>query len=204
MQALLDARREGVIKQIGVSNFSLAQLLAAQRSLGDVPLASLQADYSLLERRVEPELLPHCREAHVGLLAYSPLAAGHLARPPDGAAGSALHQAMTAQLLPMAAAHGVPASALALAWLLARPGVTAAITGISQVDQLREQALALTVTLTPPDVERLDAAFTGLRRPDEPLPSPLQRALGVARQGVGMGLRKLGLDPSRIKQRMNR
>jgi len=72
MQALLELRREGKIREIGVSNFSAAQIRAAQAALGDVPLVSIQPEVSLLRREAERDVLPACRELGIGVLAYSP------------------------------------------------------------------------------------------------------------------------------------
>ena len=73
--ALLEFRDEGLARHIGVSNFSVAQLVRAQ-AIG--PVETLQPQYSLLDREAEPEILPFCEEAGIGVIVYSPMASGLL------------------------------------------------------------------------------------------------------------------------------
>jgi len=81
LSAFDDLVRAGKVRYLGVSNFTASQLMKAldmSRSCGRSPLVSLQAEYSLLVRETEWELLPLCREEGIGLLAWSPLAGGWL------------------------------------------------------------------------------------------------------------------------------
>lgn len=66
----------GKVKFAGVSNFSVAQLQAAQKALGRFPIVSNQVRYNLIDRTIETELLPYCRANHITVIAYCPLARG--------------------------------------------------------------------------------------------------------------------------------
>lgn len=187
MAVLATLKREGKLRAIGVSNFSRGQLVAAQRALGSLPLASIQDEYNLMQRRVEASVLAWAREAKVGLLAYSPLAKGVLAGrqlgsadlPPGWRGQSAYYRrvnlakanaAIESVMLPIARLHGADPAQVALAWLLAQPGVAAVIAGASSPEQAVSNAGAATVALAPKEVSRLGAAFDGFdcspRRPN--------------------------------------
>jgi methylglyoxal reductase len=175
---LLRLRDEGKLRAIGVSNFSAAQVREAARALGDVPLASVQAEYSLLRRAVEREVVGAVQDVGAGLLAYSPLLHGLLAgrmaprrRPlPLGDHrrwDPAFHPVNVARverarieaLEPLARRHGVSAAQVALAWLLHQPGVTAVIVGGSSRAQVRANARAAAIVLRAGELAELAAAF---------------------------------------------
>jgi aryl-alcohol dehydrogenase-like predicted oxidoreductase len=195
MAALLDLRTEGKVRAIGVSNFDVPLLAQAQRSLGEVPLASTQPKYSLLARDVERDVLPHCRAAGVGLIAYSPLEQGLLTgkvsasrtfaaadyrvkrptfQPGNRARVNALLQAV---VQPIATRHGATLGQVAIAWVLAQPGVTAAIVGARTPEQARENAAAGSVKLDAQEVGALRTAFEALH-----LDLPLQHEAGGLRR----------------------
>ena len=143
----------GKIRYAGVSNFSAAQI---RRIQGIHPVASVQPPYSMLRRDVERELLGFCAAHGIGVVVYSPMQAGLLtgaftreraaALPADDwRAKNALftepelgrNLALVEKLKSLAARHGRTAAELAVAWVLRRPEVTAAIVGgrkPSQVD----------------------------------------------------------------------
>jgi diketogulonate reductase-like aldo/keto reductase len=76
MGAVAELITDGKVKFAGVSNFSVAQLQAAQKALGGFPIVSNQVRYNLIDRTIETELLPYCRANHVTVIAYCPLARG--------------------------------------------------------------------------------------------------------------------------------
>ena len=78
MEALVDA---GLVKHIGVSNFSLEQLQTAQASLRNAPIVSNQVLYNLNRRSIEADVLPYCAEKNITIIAYTPLDDGRLATP---------------------------------------------------------------------------------------------------------------------------
>lgn len=181
MGELLRLRQEGKLRAIGVSNFSAAQVRQARAALGSVPLASVQAEYSLLEREVERELLGVVSEYGLGFLAYSPLRQGLLAGcmagrrrlPPDD------HRRWDPAFLPgnvarveavrragmesLARRHGVGSAQIALAWVLHQPGVTAVIAGGRDPAQVRANARAAELVLRAGERTGLAARFEEVR-----------------------------------------
>jgi len=202
---LVELRQAGKLREIGVSNFSRAQLEAARLALGDVPLCSLQPEYSLLQRDIETDLLPLCHRHGIGVLAYSPLAGGVLAgRLPAGvdpAALQRLDQASQQTLLPIASAHACSAAAVALAWVIAQPGMTAAIVGASDMSQLRAQREALELVLEEAEISALTQAFSTVAWPRlwEQQDSRLRRLWRGGRRLGGRLARRLGLIPHGVR-----
>jgi diketogulonate reductase-like aldo/keto reductase len=76
MGAVSELITAGKVKFVGVNNFSVTQLKAAQKALGRYPIVSNQVRYNLIDRTIEAELLPYCRANHVTVIAYCPLARG--------------------------------------------------------------------------------------------------------------------------------
>jgi len=154
---------KGMARQVGVSNFlgwQIAEAATWQKALGHVPVVSAQAEYSLLARRAEVEILPCVRQLGLGFFPWSPLGRGVLtgkyrtATPPDSRGGSKnlswfvepyLQDASTLIVDAVAkAARGLALSAaqVALLWVRDAPGVTAPLIGPRTPDQL-EPLLAL-------------------------------------------------------------
>jgi len=191
MSALLDLRSAGKLRHIGVSNFSPAQVKTARRALADVPLASIQNEYSLVRRQIEAQLLPLCMAQDIGVLAYSPLAAGVLTGSSKVQITQPMQQVIDTTLKPLAAEHGVSPAAVALAWVYQQPGVTAAIAGASTTAQVLEQASALDLNLSEQTLKQLTDEFaTSPLEYHEFLPKGVYRR---ARRLMGKTLRKLGL-----------
>lgn len=181
MGELSRLRDEGKLRAIGVSNFSAAQVLEAARALGDVPLAGVQAEYSLLRREVERELLGTVQPLGVGLLAYSPLLHGLLAGRMAGrrrlglqdhrrwdpvfhpANVARIERVRTRALEPLARRHGVSSAQVALSWVLHQPGVTAVIVGGSSAAQVRANARAAELVLRAGERTGLAAAFEAVQ-----------------------------------------
>lgn len=179
MGALADLLRAGKLRAIGVSNYDSAQMLRAQSALGSVPLASNQVHYNLLERWPETELLPRARAEQIAVLAYSPLAqgvlSGHTRRdhfaPDDGRRDApAFHTENLARiataaeesLVPIARAHDATVAQIALAWLLAQPGLCAVVVGASSIEQAKLNARAMTIALSPAEESRIRSAFAAV------------------------------------------
>lgn len=175
MEIFADAVQTGHVRAVGVSNFSAAEMRDAHAVLArrGVPLATNQVHYSLLHRAPEvDDVLDACRQLGVTLLAYSPLEQGLLTGkytpdtlPPGpraaaaafSAANVAAAQPVIAALRALADAHGVDPAAVALAWLLAKPGVIP-LAGAKTGEQAARNARALDVTLDAAEVAQLDAA----------------------------------------------
>lgn len=175
MAALAEAVEAGQVRAVGVSNFSAAEMREAHAALArrGVPLAVNQVRYSLLHRSPETDgVLDACRELEVTLLAYSPLEQGLLAGKytpeilPPGARSRAAWfsrdnvaaaQPVIALLRAIAAAHAVEPATVAIAWLLAKPGVVA-IPGARTGQQALSNARALQLRLENAEIAELDAA----------------------------------------------
>lgn len=195
MGALLELKREGKLRAIGVSNYSAEQMQVAQAALGDVPLASNQVSYGLLERWPEVEILPLARKAGAGVLAYSPLAQGLLSSAyrraaQSGRAGALSHPRNVAQIArlvdgvmaPIAAAHGRSVTDLALAFVLAQPGVSGAVVGASSAEQARRNASAAELTLSASELSSLSAAAGALQLDHSAGQDTLSRVLDKAKR----------------------
>ncbi|MEY2974796.1 MAG: hypothetical protein RIR49_1216 [Actinomycetota bacterium] len=179
MEALHDVVRAGKARYIGASSMWTWQFATAQHVAernGWTRFVSMQDHYNLLNREEEREMLPYCRATGVGVIPWSPLARGRLARPWDSATtrsatdefGSTLYarpgvlesdQAIVATVADIAAERGVPMAQVALAWVLAQPGVTAPIVGATREHHLVDAVAALDVDLTEDEMTRLAAAY---------------------------------------------
>jgi aryl-alcohol dehydrogenase-like predicted oxidoreductase len=171
---LVKLREEGKIRYIGVSNFSCAQLQLAHGCGG---IISNQPPYNLIDRDVEKEVLPWCRGHGVGVLAYSPMArgllTGRIGRERTFPASDHRHRQKyfeaerRARVLdalervrPLAERRGASPGNLAVAWVLSRPGVSAAIVGARSADQARENARL--TRLDAGELQALGDAFAGI------------------------------------------
>jgi aryl-alcohol dehydrogenase-like predicted oxidoreductase len=167
-QAMEQLVREGKISYVGSSNFAawdvaLAQCAASARHF--MGLTSEQSLYNLAVRSVELELIPALRNLGIGLLPYSPLHAGLLAGALEAGTEDHRIEAHRDQLeayegLCREVGDGKPA-AVALAWLLRNPVVSAAIVGPRTTEELRSSLRALSVQLDDEVVERLDQIWPG-------------------------------------------
>ncbi|MFK7897297.1 MAG: aldo/keto reductase [Myxococcota bacterium] len=170
---LMRLREEGKLRAIGVSNFEIADWQEAGRALSDLGQLSIQAPFSMIDRRAEAEGLSWARDVSAGFLAYSPMARGLLVgRGAEGAAPiedsrtqdpmfrpgnrSRVNGAVDDVLIPMAESYGVSLSALALAWVIGQPGVTSALVGAQTEAQLEDAVAAGTLELAAADRSRLD------------------------------------------------
>ncbi|MEX1024077.1 MAG: aldo/keto reductase [Planctomycetota bacterium] len=180
MGALVDLIAAGKVRAVGVSNFSPAQMTEARDALGDVPLASDQPKYSLVARDIEHDVLPYAREHDVGLIVYSPIEQGLLSgkvtaartfeetdnrsrRPTFRPVNRALVNGVLNEVVqPIAAEHGATLAQTVIAWTIAQPGITSAIVGARNPEQVRENARAAELELTASDLDAIDQAFRGL------------------------------------------
>ena len=132
-------RKEGLIRHVGLSQVSVAEIDAAARSF---PVATVQNRYNLTDRSDEA-VLDHCARAGIGFVPWAPLAAGDLARP-GGKVDRIAH------------AHGVSAGQVALAWMLRRSAAMLPIPGTGQVKHLEENVAGAAVTLSDEEFASLD------------------------------------------------
>ncbi|MBW8269005.1 aldo/keto reductase [Caldovatus aquaticus] len=167
---------QGKVRAIGASNYTAPRLRAALEASAKHGLPryeSLQPHYNLMERAIEADLLPLCREQGLGVIPYFALAAGFLTgkyrteadldKSPRGRRSVAKYMTargmrVLAALDRVAAQYGASPAQVALAWLLAKPGVTAPIASATTPEQLRELVRAADLTLDAAAVAALDAA----------------------------------------------
>jgi methylglyoxal reductase len=170
MTTLLDLKREGKIRAIGISNAKVEQI-EAYRRVGHVD--SGQEKYSMLDRELENEYLPYARKHNMPVLAYSPLANGLLtgkigperkfpeddlrhSRPRFSVESRKLVLAMLDKMRPIAEKHGQTLAQLVIAWTVAQPGVTHALVGARNLQQAEENAVAGNATLSREELESLN------------------------------------------------
>ncbi|MSQ07634.1 MAG: aldo/keto reductase [Dehalococcoidia bacterium] len=159
IESLVD---RGVVRYIGVSNFSVRELAEAQAALRNHPIVSNQVLYNLRWREIEDDLLPYCLEQQITVMAYTPLNDGELA----GSAGRGRRKGNAPSkdqglqvLAEIAAETGKTQAQVALNWCTAHPSVIA-IPKSDSVARTEENCGASGWRLTPEQMGRLDAAFT--------------------------------------------
>jgi 1-deoxyxylulose-5-phosphate synthase len=165
--ALADVVAAGKVRYVGAS-LMYAWQLAMLYHRAPVRPVSMQTRYSLLYREEEREVLPFCADRRIGVLAYSPLAQGMLARDGDTARSPEVRAggepAVLAAVRAVAGARGLAPATVALAWLLARPAVTAPLVGVTKVAQLDAVLAAVDTRLDGAETAALEAPY----RPREP------------------------------------
>jgi 1-deoxyxylulose-5-phosphate synthase len=171
MAALDDLVRAGKVRYLGASLMRTWQFATAQHTVdlrGLTRFASMQTRYSLAYREEEREMLPYCADQGIGVLAYSPLARGLLARPPErgGTARAAADEAkalgdaaVVDAVRAVAAARDVPPARIALAWVLRNPVVSAPIVGATKPGQLDDAIAAVDLELSPGEAKAIEAPY---------------------------------------------
>jgi aryl-alcohol dehydrogenase (NADP+) len=177
LEALADVVRAGKALYVGASSmwaWQLAKMLSLAGQRGWPRFVTMQNHYNLLYREEEREMIPLCRAEGLGLIPWSPLARGLLARnrqtgtvrsrTDDFAtrlyAGTAeSDDKVIARVQTLATAHGVPPARIALAWLLHKPGVTAPIVGASKPQHLEDAVGALSVKLTVQEIASIEEPY---------------------------------------------
>ena len=149
MRAMRKLLEEGLIKAAGVSNFSVELMKRAQDALGEVHVTANQLPLHLRRREIERDVLPYCVGQQVTVMAYSPLGQGNF--PEKGTAQRAV-------LDEIGAKYGATAHQVAINWVASHDGVMT-IPKASKVEHVLANARALDFTLSPEDLERIDAAF---------------------------------------------
>jgi aryl-alcohol dehydrogenase-like predicted oxidoreductase len=174
--AMAALQREGKVRYIGVSNFSVTQMKRAQLI---APITSLQPPYSLLHRAIEAEILPFVTQEKIGVIAYSPMASGLLTGamtreriaglPADDwrKAHSDFREPQLSRNLELVnllraigERHGRSPGEVAVAWVLRNPVVTGAIVGARRPGQARGISGAADFRLSPGELAEIWAFFT--------------------------------------------
>ncbi|MEQ8839128.1 MAG: aldo/keto reductase, partial [Lacipirellulaceae bacterium] len=157
-ETMVELKEKKLVREIGVSNFSVSQLERVQKIH---PVGSLQPPYHMLRRGIEEELLPYCENHSIGVVAYSPMSKGlltgkftaeraaelsdrdHRSRDPEFAQPRiGVHLELVEKLKPLAEAAGRDVVQLAIAWVMRNPVVTSAIIGTRSPSQIEETAKA--------------------------------------------------------------
>ncbi|MDQ1431952.1 MAG: hypothetical protein QOF40_2554 [Actinomycetota bacterium] len=178
LRALDDLVARGLVRETGTSNFrawEMAGAVAHQRALGRPAFTAAQIYYSLVGREAEHEIIPQCRTDDIGVIVWSPLSSGYLTgRYSSGTRAGERGGRRTAFTFPpvdpdlgergvaavaaVGEARGVTMAQVALAWVLAQPGITSVIVGASTLEQLDDNLGAADLVLDADELARLDAA----------------------------------------------
>jgi 1-deoxyxylulose-5-phosphate synthase len=174
LETFTDLIRMGKVRYIGASTmaaYQLAKMLFTSDRLRLARFVSMQNNYSLLYREEEREMIPLCREEGVGLIPYSPIGGGLLAgsrrsgtvRSQSPMARNRFNrkadEAVIAAVASVASQRGVSAARVAIAWLLAQPGVTAPIVGATQAAHLEDTVKAVGTQLSAEEIATLEGAY---------------------------------------------
>ncbi|MGA2255836.1 MAG: aldo/keto reductase [Thermoguttaceae bacterium] len=173
---MAELREEGKVRNIGVSNFDVAQM---ERAQAIAPITSLQPRYSLIHRDVEDEVLPYAARENIGVIVYSPMASGLLtgAMTPERIASlpsddwrrghsdfrdpQLSHNLELVRLLrSVSNRHGRSPGEAAVAWVLRNPAVTGAIVGARRPDQVRGVVGAAEFRLNHRELAEIEEFFT--------------------------------------------
>ena len=168
-------KEEGKVRNIGVSNFNVAQMKRAQAI---APITSLQPRYSLIHREIEAEILPFAARENIGVIAYSPMGSGLLtgamtreriaSLPADDwrRAHSDFREPRLSRNLKLVRLlqaignhHGRSPGEVAVAWVLGNPAVTGAIVGARRPDQVRGVVGAAEFRLSRRELAEIEAFF---------------------------------------------
>ena len=170
---LAKLKAEGKVRYIGVSNFNVQQM---QRAQAIAPITSLQPPYSMISPEIEESILPYCGANNIGVLAYSPMKSGLLAgtmtrervaafpaddfrrRTPNFQEPLLSRNLELAELLrTIGQRHGRTPGEVAIAWVLRRPEVTAAIVGMRSAKQVEGVIGAAEFRLSVAEIAQIDA-----------------------------------------------
>jgi aryl-alcohol dehydrogenase-like predicted oxidoreductase len=178
LEALNDVVKAGKARYIGASSmwaWQFMKMLATQEEHGWVRFVSMQNHLNLIYREEEREMLPLCVDQGIGVIPWSPMARGRLARPwgevtkrvendPFGNqiydANAAADQKVNEAVAAVAKAKGKTMAQIALAWVMQKQPVAAPIVGVSKLEQLTDAVGAVSVKLTAEDVASLEKSYT--------------------------------------------
>jgi aryl-alcohol dehydrogenase-like predicted oxidoreductase len=171
--ALAELKDEGKVRHIGVSNFDASQM---ERAQGIAPVETLQPPYNMINRGIEEEILPYCREHDIGVIVYSPMRSGLLTGkmsrervenlPSDDwrRKNSDFREPRLSRNLELVglleeigSEHGRSPAEVAIAWTLRHPAVTAAIVGGRRPDQVDGIIGAAEFSLSEDELERIES-----------------------------------------------
>jgi aryl-alcohol dehydrogenase-like predicted oxidoreductase len=177
LRSLLD---QGKTRSVGVSNFDIDQLQAFAEVC---PITAVQPPFNMLQRGIQRDIVPWCRQRQVSVIVYWPLMKGllagklprdHVFSPGDGRAKYPMFQGeqwqknqdFIDQLRLIAADRGQTVSQLVVAWTIAQPGITAALCGAKRDHQIAETAAAMRSGLDEATIARIDSALAARGVPE--------------------------------------
>jgi aryl-alcohol dehydrogenase-like predicted oxidoreductase len=178
LEALSDVVRSGKVRYIGASSMHAWQFTKAlylAQLHGWTRFVSMQNHYNLLYREEEREMIPLCQSEGIGIIPWSPLARGRLARPWQTEStkryetdqfGKSLYsrteeldRTVVDRLGRVSEQRGVSRAQVALAWMLSKPAITAPIVGATKPHHLSDAAAALSLRLTPEEIASLEEYY---------------------------------------------
>ncbi|MVN89896.1 aldo/keto reductase [Mucilaginibacter aquatilis] len=166
MEALIQLKEQGKIREAGVSNYSVAQM---QESEQTITLASNQVPFSMVNRKIEADIVPYCMENNKSILAYSPMERGlltgkikpgHKFSEGDHRAGVKFFKEENIKrtneflnkIKPLADDKNATLGQLVIRWTIERPGITVALVGARNAEQASQNAKAIEVKLTADEI----------------------------------------------------
>jgi len=177
LEALNEVVRAGKARYIGASAmyaWQFAKALFSADLHGWTRFVSMQPHYNLIYREEEREMLKLCQDQKIGVIPYSPVAKGLLARKPNKERNETLRAqtdpvaknlykeedlTIAQRVFEVAEARGLPMAQVAIAWILSKPIVTAPIIGATKPHHLQDAVAALSVQLTPEEIKHMEEAY---------------------------------------------
>lgn len=174
LEALHDVVRSGKVRYLGASSmwaWEFTKALYTADAHGWTRFVSMQDHYNLLNREEEREMLPLCLDQGIGVIPWSPLARGRLARSWDKSTSRSQNDAFGARLYresdsgivervgEVAGALGVPRAQVALAWMLSKPAITSPVIGATKMHHLDDAVAAVDLDLSTDEVARLEELY---------------------------------------------
>jgi aryl-alcohol dehydrogenase-like predicted oxidoreductase len=169
---LVELKRQGKVRHIGVSNFNVEQLRRAEKI---APVETLQPAYSLIHHDAQKAILPYCYEHNIGVIVYSPMASGllsgHMTKerieqmptddwrkqdPEFNEPRLSRNLALANLLTDIGYLHNAPAGVVAVAWTLRNPAVTGAIVGSRSPKQIQEMVMASEFKLSNSELKQIE------------------------------------------------
>ena len=171
-QTLAQIQKEGKVRYIGVSNFNVAEMKRVERI---APITSLQPNYNIVTREIEKDVLPFCRERHIGVIVYSPMKSGLLtgkmtreriaSLPPDDFRPRtpsfqepqlSRNLGLVEVLRGIGERHSRTPGEVAIAWTLRDPVVTGAIVGMRSAEQAKQIVRAAEFRLSSDEILEIE------------------------------------------------
>lgn len=148
LRAMEKLVKDGKIRCVGVSNFSLKQLKTADEAFSNTEIASIQVEYNLFDRMIEQDISQYCQQEGISVIAYSPLDQGRLSNDND----------KTALIQQIAEKYGRTVSQIILRYLVSRPAVVC-IPKATNISHIRENASSTDFSLAEDDIELISRTF---------------------------------------------